>query len=65
MTSVAVSIERPRQKTGYAWPSTVRVTYHHGPCCTGTDSSVSWMRDLISSYSSSTSAAWSSNQACE
>ena len=46
---MAVSIVRPRQKTGYDSPSTVRVTYHHGPCRTGTDSSVSWMRDLISS----------------
>ena len=50
MTSaVASSIERPRQKIGYDWPSTIRVTYHHGPCGTGTDSSVSCTRDRISS----------------
>ena len=32
-------------------PRSVRVTYHHGPWRTGTDSSVSWTRDLISSNS--------------
>ena len=41
---------------GRSDPRSVRVAYHHGPWRTGTDSSVSCTRDLISSNSVSTSS---------
>ena len=51
------SASRLRQNTGYDLPSIVRVTYHQPPWSTGTERSVSWTRDLISSNTVSTSAA--------